>query len=105
MELKLEPTPDILAEVSKIMADRKRHPVVVGFAAESKDLMVNAREKLRAKGLSLIVANDITAPDSGFAVDTNRVTILDAGGGLQELPLMSKMEVAEAVMERVVGLL
>jgi len=105
MDLKLEPTPDILAEVSQILTSKQLHPVVVGFAAESKDLMVNAREKLRAKCLSLIVANDITAPDSGFAVDTNRVTILDAGGGVQELPLMSKVEVAEMVMERVVGLL
>lgn len=105
MDLRLEPTQDILAEVSKSQASKQRHPVVVGFAAESKDLTVNAREKLRAKGLSLIVANDITASDSGFAVDTNRVTILDAGGGIQELPLMSKVEVAEAVMERVIGLL
>jgi phosphopantothenoylcysteine decarboxylase/phosphopantothenate--cysteine ligase len=68
-------------------------------------LLSNARRKLEAKQLDLIVANDISAADAGFAVDTNRVTILDAGGGEEVLPLISKSEVAQFVIERVVGLL
>jgi phosphopantothenoylcysteine decarboxylase/phosphopantothenate--cysteine ligase len=104
-EVRLEPTVDILGEV---MAQREKSgqpAVVVGFAAESQDLRTNARTKLQAKGLSLIVANDITDPNAGFAVDTNRVTLIDASGTLQELPLMSKAEVAEAVLQRVVRML
>ncbi len=103
--LSLEPTEDILAEVA---ARRKKsgHPrVMVGFAAESQDLLDNARGKLERKELSLIVANDISAADAGFAVDTNRVTLLDAGGGTQALPLMTKAEVAEHVLDRVEALL
>ena len=104
-EVRFEPTVDILGEV---MAQREKSgqpAVVVGFAAESQDLRTNARTKLQAKGLSLIVANDITDPNAGFAVDTNRVTLIDASGTLQELPLMSKAEVAEAVLQRVVRML
>ena len=82
-----------------------RPAVVVGFAAESQDLLDNARGKLERKGLALIVANDILSPEAGFAVDTNRVTLLDAGGGVQALPLMSKAQVAEHVLDRVEALL
>ena len=78
---------------------------MVGFAAESQDLVQNARAKLEAKGLSLVVANDITAPDAGFAADTNQVTLLDPEGRVEILPLMSKAEVAEVVLDRVVELL
>ena len=91
------------------MAERKektgKPAITVGFAAETQNLIENAREKVLKKKLSLIVANDVTAKDSGFFVDTNRVTIIDAGGGTQTLPLMSKAEVAEAVCERVERLL
>lgn len=103
--INLEPTPDILSE---ILDERERNgypQISVGFAAESRDLLSNARRKLEAKQLDLIVANDISAADAGFAVDTNRVTILDAGGGEEVLPLISKSEVAQFVIERVVGLL
>jgi uncharacterized protein (DUF952 family) len=79
--------------------------VVVGFAAESQTLLENARAKLEHKKLDLIVANDITASDSGFSVDTNRVTILDAAGGQEPLPLMDKLEVSHAVLRRVHTLL
>lgn len=103
--IELEPTDDILAEVAELRRQTGRPQVTVGFAAESQDLVTNARAKLQAKGLSLIVANDITDPQSGFAVDTNRVTLIDADGSLQELPLMSKAEVAEAVVLRVAALL
>jgi len=67
--------------------------------------VANARAKLEAKSLSLIVANDINAPDAGFAVDTNRVTLIDTYGALQELPLMTKAEVASTILERVVAML
>jgi phosphopantothenoylcysteine decarboxylase / phosphopantothenate---cysteine ligase len=105
LDLHLEPTPDILA----IVAERRRRSggpkVVVGFAAESRDLVAQAQQKVKAKGLDLIVANDITAPDAGFAVDTNRVTFVDSSESVQELPLMSKADVAEAVLDRVEALL
>lgn len=77
----------------------------VGFAAETEDLLGNAQKKLREKGLALIAANDVTAPDSGFNVDTNRVTILDRDGGREELPLLSKYEVGHRLLDRVKGYL
>jgi phosphopantothenoylcysteine decarboxylase/phosphopantothenate--cysteine ligase len=79
--------------------------VKVGFAAESHDLLANARRKIADKGLDLIVANDITAGDAGFSVDTNRVVILDPEGGQDELPLMSKYEAAWRILDRVAALL
>lgn len=103
--LLLKPTDDILAAVARRRKKGMRPQIVVGFAAESEDLIANARAKAEAKKLDLIVANDILAPDAGFAVETNRVTLIDGGGGVQELPLMTKVEVAEAVFERVLGLL
>ncbi|HEX8990285.1 MAG TPA: bifunctional phosphopantothenoylcysteine decarboxylase/phosphopantothenate--cysteine ligase CoaBC [Anaerolineae bacterium] len=89
------------AEQQAITAPR----VVVGFAAESRSLEDNAEEKLRSKNLDLIVANDITAPDAGFGVDTNRVTLIHAGGEREPLPVMSKAEVADVILERVTRLL
>jgi len=100
-EIKLIPNPDILLQL-----DGKSKPgVVVGFAAESSDLLFNAQEKLKAKQLDLIVANDISAKDAGFEVDTNRVVLIDRSGQQEELPLMSKDEVAQLILERVVKLL
>jgi phosphopantothenoylcysteine decarboxylase/phosphopantothenate--cysteine ligase len=104
-KLELEATPDILAAVAEEKSKHGYPEITVGFAAESQDLLSNARQKLEAKQLDLIIANDISASDAGFAVDTNRVTILDAGGGEEVLPLMGKGEVAQFVMERVIGLL
>jgi len=101
----LQVTPDILAAVAEYKNRMGFPRVTVGFAAESQNLLENARSKLRSKGLNLIVANDIRAADAGFAVDDNRVTLLDAGGGVEALPLMSKAEVAEIVLSRVVGLM
>jgi phosphopantothenoylcysteine decarboxylase/phosphopantothenate--cysteine ligase len=103
-ELKLVPTEDILKEVVARRSANGRPRVIVGFAAESQDLLANARAKLQAKGVDLIVANDISAPDAGFEVDTNRVTLLDSNGA-QELPLATKSVVAEAVLEHVTDLL
>jgi phosphopantothenoylcysteine decarboxylase/phosphopantothenate--cysteine ligase len=103
--LVLTPTDDILAAVAQRRKRGARPGIVVGFAAESQNLVANAGAKVEAKKLDLIVANDILAKDSGFAVETNRVTLIDAGGGVQELPLLTKFEVAEAVLERVERLL
>lgn len=99
LTLHLVRTPDILGE----LGDRPGL-VKVGFAAESHDLVANARLKLSRKGLDLIAANDITAEGSGFAADTNKVTILD-GHGEEELPLMSKYEVGWRILDRVLELL
>ncbi len=103
-QIRLRPAPDVLAAVAAL-PDDQRPPVVVGFAAESRDLLANAAEKLHKKRLDLIVANDITAPDAGFSVDTNRVTLLYADGRRETLPLMSKTAVAEAVLARLLPLL
>lgn len=105
LNLTLRPTEDILALVSQRRKKGSRPRVVVGFAAESQDLVANARLKARDKGLDLIVANDILAADAGFAVETNRVTLIDSSGSVQELPLLTKAEVAEVVLERVGALL
>lgn len=101
-ELELVPNPDILQEVGA-MANKPR--VMVGFAAESNDLLRNAQHKLESKKLDLIVANDIKSTDAGFEVDTNRVVVLGKDGSKQELPLMSKTEVAQQVLQKVVELL
>lgn len=100
-EIRLEYTADILKAVAETKSQTGFPRLTVGFAAESRNLLANAQAKLRAKKLDLIVANDISATDAGFAVDTNRVTLLDAAGGEEPLPLMSKTEVAERVLERV----
>ncbi len=96
---------DILAAVADNKAQHGFPRITVGFAAESQALLENAQAKLVKKKLDLIVANDISARDAGFAVDENRVTLLDAAGGVEPLPLMSKAKVAEAVLERLVALL
>jgi len=105
LRLELARTADILAAVAERRSRSGRPQVVVGFAAETQDVVENAREKLTRKGLSLIVANDVSAADSGFEVETNRVTLLDASGGMETLPLMSKAEVAEGIIDRLTGLL
>jgi len=101
----LQLTPDILGAVADFKSSHSTPRVTVGFAAESQNLVDNARSKLLSKRLDLMVANDIGATDAGFAVDNNRVTLLDTDGGIESLPLMSKSEVAEIVLLRVVDLL
>jgi len=103
--IRLVRTPDILAEVGRRRRELGRPRVVVGFAAETRDLIAYAQEKLHAKNLDMVVANDISAPDAGFAVDTNRVTILRREREPEPWPLLSKDEVAERVMQEVVVLL
>lgn len=97
--------PDILRDVHQQRASTGWPRVVVGFAAESENLLANARAKLEQKGLDLLVANDISATDAGFAVDTNRVTLLTAAGDSQAHDLMSKARVGELVIARVADLL
>lgn len=104
-ELTLEATEDILQAVVAQRAKVDHPSVLVGFAAESKDLESNAREKMTQKGLDLIVANDITAEDAGFGSDHNRVLMLDAAGGSEQFPLMPKTQVAELVLDRIVKLI
>jgi phosphopantothenoylcysteine decarboxylase/phosphopantothenate--cysteine ligase len=94
--IELTTTPDILASV----VARKERPFTVGFAAETGGVD-RAVEKARAKGVDLLVYNDVTEPGSGFGTETNRVVIIDDEGGLEELPLLSKTEVAERILDRV----
>ncbi len=95
--LSLTRTPDILAEVGARKGDR----ILVGFAAETRALLENARQKLIRKNLDWIVANDVTKPGSGFATETNQVTLISREGTLEELPEMSKEEVAWVILDRV----
>ena len=104
-QIQLEAAPDILKTLSSQRGVAKRFKVTVGFAAESRDLLANASEKLKSKGLDFIAANDISAGDSGFAVETNRITLLFADGKQETLPLMSKTEAAEKIIEHVARLL
>lgn len=99
LTLELVENPDILSGV------KGGGLVRVGFAAESENLVKNAAEKLKKKKLHLIVANDITATDSGFGVDTNRVVLIDRSGKADSLPLLTKSEVADKILDRVVELL
>jgi phosphopantothenoylcysteine decarboxylase/phosphopantothenate--cysteine ligase len=97
-EITLEPTPDILAG----LGTRKRPgQTIVGFAAETDEVRQNAAAKLAAKGIDLIVANDVTAPGAGFEHDTNRVVIMDADGTEREVPLADKRAIARAVFDAV----
>ncbi len=96
-EIVLEPTPDILATLGA----RDEHPVLVGFAAETERVREHAAAKLAAKRADLLVANDVSAPDSGFEVDTNRGVLLDPAGGVEELPLLSKSELANRILDRI----
>jgi phosphopantothenoylcysteine decarboxylase/phosphopantothenate--cysteine ligase len=105
LTLHLTRTPDILAAVARERADTDRPWVLVGFAAETEDLLENARKKLEDKQLDLIVANDVTAADAGFGTETNRVVLLSRDGETTELPLMSKSGVAEKILDRVGDLL
>jgi len=98
----LTPTPDILATTR---AKRPKNAVVVGFALETDDVLRGGREKLQAKGLDLIVVNDASEAGAGFGVDTNRVTLLAQDGTEEALPLLSKSEVADEILDRVERLL
>jgi len=101
--LEMVKTPDILAELG---GTRKESSLIlVGFAAETEDLLSNAREKLSAKGLDMIVANDVSRNDAGFETDTNKVKMIYKDGQVEDSPLMSKDEVAHLILDRVKALL
>lgn len=98
--LKLKPNPDILRELGA----RKNGQILIGFAAETGELVANASKKLREKNLDLIVANDVTQEGSGFGGDTNIATLLDRKGAVRSLPLMSKEELADRIYDCLVEL-
>jgi len=97
LTLELVKAPDILSEV-------KGDILKIGFSAETEDLIENTIKKLHDKNCDLFVANDVTRAGSGFDVDTNKVTLIDKNGDIEELPLMSKREVAEIILDRVAEL-
>jgi phosphopantothenoylcysteine decarboxylase/phosphopantothenate--cysteine ligase len=100
-EIRLEPTTDILAELGRT---RTPEQVIVGFAAETSDLRQNAAAKLAAKGADLVVANDVSAPDTGFEHDTNAVLLLDTEGGEAMVPLADKRQIARAVLDAAIDI-
>jgi phosphopantothenoylcysteine decarboxylase/phosphopantothenate--cysteine ligase len=100
-EIVLEPTPDILAGLGAL---KKPGQILVGFAAETSDLIANAEAKLQRKNLDLIVANDVSAPQVGFQHDTNAVTLLRRDGASTTVPLTDKRSVARAILQSVAEL-
>jgi phosphopantothenoylcysteine decarboxylase / phosphopantothenate---cysteine ligase len=101
LTLELEPTPDILAEVSR---NKRDGLLVIGFAAETDDVLAHAREKLERKGLDAIVANDVTSEGAGFDTDTNIITLIARGAEPVEFPLMSKLDAAHRILDELVRL-
>lgn len=99
--LELVRTPDILAELGKVKKDQ----ILVGFAAETEDLVANAKKKLKAKNLDMVVANDVSREDTGIGKETNQVVIIGRMGSIRELPNMPKQEVARTILDEVVLLL
>ena len=95
----LEPTPDILAHLGK---SKPQYQILVGFAAETENLLENAQSKLKRKNLDIIVANDVSAPGVGFAHDTNAVSIVFASGEIQQVPLADKHSIARTILDSVV---
>ncbi|MGI6421726.1 MAG: bifunctional phosphopantothenoylcysteine decarboxylase/phosphopantothenate--cysteine ligase CoaBC [Syntrophomonadaceae bacterium] len=102
LTLELVGTPDILKTLGQA---KKPGQIMVGFAAETQDLIDNAKKKLESKNLDFIVANDVTMEGAGFATDTNIVTIIERNGRIRSLPLMSKKEVAASIIDSVANLL
>ncbi len=103
LAIRLVPNPDILRETAALPV--ARHPVRVGFAAETHDLARHAAEKLERKRLDLIVANDVSAPGSGFGTETNQVSLFWHDGRREALPLLAKLDVAERILDAVAELL
>jgi len=98
-QIALVRTEDILHNIAKLKAEMKLDLKVVGFAAESEHLKDNAREKMQQKKMDMIVANDISDPEAGFGVDTNKVLLMYSDGSTEQLPKMEKIEVAEKVIQ------
>jgi phosphopantothenoylcysteine decarboxylase/phosphopantothenate--cysteine ligase len=104
IDLELVPNPDILKKLGKKKKKEKR-PLLIGFAAESNDHIEEGQQKLKEKNLDLIVINDIIGKDTGFAADTNQVNLIDRDYQLEKLPLLSKEECADMILDKVVKLL
>ena len=102
LSLDLVKNPDILEELGKAKSDSGY--ILVGFAAETEDLILNAREKLMKKNLDLIVVNDVSRSDSGFQTDTNLVKVIYPDGRIDEFPLMTKDEVADHILNKILSL-
>jgi phosphopantothenoylcysteine decarboxylase/phosphopantothenate--cysteine ligase len=109
--LYLTPNPDILGELANKLNEQGRNEssrqrlIRIGFAAETNDLVINAQAKLVKKQLDLLIANDVSRHDSGFGTDTNKVLIFHANGGVEDLAVMPKTEVAAAIWNRIASLL
>lgn len=101
LSIKLAKNPDILYELGKIKGDK----ILVGFAMETQNLVENAKEKVRKKNLDFIVANDLMTKGAGFAHDTNIVKIIDKNGDIEDLPKMTKLELADVIIDKVLVLL
>ena len=99
--VELEKNPDILKELGSI---KKKGQILVGFAAETQNLLKYAKEKLEKKNLDFIVANDVTKPEAGFNVDTNLIKILFRDGNIEEFPLLKKSELAKIILDRIIKL-
>jgi phosphopantothenoylcysteine decarboxylase/phosphopantothenate--cysteine ligase len=98
-EIKLTRTRDIIAETAKLKKSKNLNLKIIGFAAESENLKNNAKKKMTEKEMDMIVANDITDPQAGFSVDTNKVLLIFSDGSTEQLPLLQKSEVAEKVIQ------
>jgi len=98
-EIKLTKTRDIIAEAAQQKKSKKLKLKIIGFAAESENLKKNAMKKMTEKGMDMIVANDITDPQAGFSVDTNKALLIFSDGSTEQLPLLQKSEVAEKVIQ------
>ncbi|MBU0731042.1 MAG: bifunctional phosphopantothenoylcysteine decarboxylase/phosphopantothenate--cysteine ligase CoaBC [Proteobacteria bacterium] len=101
LSIELNENKDILFELGKLKEKKKTFPLLIGFAAESNNHLTHGKMKLDRKNLDYIVINDITAKDSGFAVDTNKVTLMDAHGTKENYPLLSKEETAHRIWDRI----
>jgi len=97
--LNLQPTQDILREV----AEKKSNQLIIGFAAESENIVQSATEKLQRKQLDMIVANDISAPGIGFQSDNNQVILINRKAQVESLPLLTKTEIADILLDRILG--
>lgn len=100
LQVALEPTRDIL----QVLGEKKEGRMLIGFAAETDAIIANSREKLARKNLDLIIANDISSPGAGFAVDTNKAIMIDSAGTIDELPIMKKAKMAALIIDKVVEL-
>lgn len=101
LTVNLVKNPDILLELGK----KKQHQLLVGFAAETQELLMHAREKLIKKNLDLVIANDVTLPGAGFNIDTNIVKLIDKNGQVEELPQLSKQQVAAIIIDKICAML